>query len=475
MTRPVRLAAIYTRISEDREGRELGVQRQEKDCRTLAESLDLAVYDVYCDNDKSASVRSKKFRKEYQRLVDDARAGRVQVVIAYTSSRLTRRPREHEDLIELAEKHGVRFEYVASPSFDLNTAAGQTIARILAATDAGEAIAISERITRKHKELAEAGKLGGGGTRPFGFEEDRLTVRQSEAEQIQRGARAILEEGQTIHGLCREWNHAGITTSQGKLWRPVIMRRMLMSGRVSGRREHLRQIVAEAEWPAIISAEDSDRLRELLSDPARTTNAAGNARKYLLSGFLFCGSCGRKMKARAQSDHQPSYVCADVGMAHMRMIGEPLELYVFEAAMDYLDEFIDLASAVRSESEAAVASSEALSWQSLRNYQGRLEQAETAFWVDGRMSEATFRRVSRELTANIERVQDELAKFQRARGLTVLPSSSAAARAQWAERSLDWRRRLITALIERVTVNPGVRGRNRFDPNRVVITFRQPE
>jgi DNA invertase Pin-like site-specific DNA recombinase len=100
---------IYLRISDDREGRELGVGRQEQDCLQLAARLRCPVHDVYKDNDISASTRSRKARPEYQRLLADARAGHVATVIAYTSGRLTRRPREHEDLIELAERHGVRF------------------------------------------------------------------------------------------------------------------------------------------------------------------------------------------------------------------------------------------------------------------------------------------------------------------------------------------------------------------------------
>ncbi|MET0493740.1 MAG: recombinase family protein, partial [Actinoplanes sp.] len=135
----VQTAAIYTRISDDREGRELGVQRQRDDCTALAERLGLTVYRVYEDNDIGASTRSRKPRPEYQELLAGARSGAFSTVIAYTSSRLTRRPREHEGLIELAERHGTKFQYVASPSFDLNTSAGRRIARILAANDAGEA------------------------------------------------------------------------------------------------------------------------------------------------------------------------------------------------------------------------------------------------------------------------------------------------------------------------------------------------
>ncbi|HYS38449.1 MAG TPA: recombinase family protein, partial [Pseudonocardiaceae bacterium] len=126
----------------------MGVARQLEDCRQLAARNGDTVTRIYSDNDIGASTRSRKPRPEYQKMIKDARDGLIDKIIAYTSGRLTRRPREHEDLIDLAEQLGVAFGYVASPGFDLNTAAGRRVARILAATDAGEAEDISERARR---------------------------------------------------------------------------------------------------------------------------------------------------------------------------------------------------------------------------------------------------------------------------------------------------------------------------------------
>ncbi len=47
-------AAIYARISDDREGRGLGVARQEAQCRARADQLGWRVGPVYSDNDLSA-------------------------------------------------------------------------------------------------------------------------------------------------------------------------------------------------------------------------------------------------------------------------------------------------------------------------------------------------------------------------------------------------------------------------------------
>src|SRR5947208_9269167 len=147
-------AGIYLRRSADREGKRLGVKRQEKDNRSLAERLGVKLHRIYTDNDISAGPTSKKPRDDYDQMLQDARDGRLKVIIAYSTSRLTRRTREHEDLIDLAVRHGVRFYFVASPTYDLNTADGREAARTAAARDTGEVERLQERLVRKKLEAA---------------------------------------------------------------------------------------------------------------------------------------------------------------------------------------------------------------------------------------------------------------------------------------------------------------------------------
>jgi hypothetical protein len=109
-------AAVYLRISDDREGRELDVERQRVDCLKLAGRLGVDVVEVYQDNDTEASARVHRRRPAYRRMLADAGARRFGTVIAYTSGRLAHRPEEYEDLLELAQRHRTRFAYVVSAS-----------------------------------------------------------------------------------------------------------------------------------------------------------------------------------------------------------------------------------------------------------------------------------------------------------------------------------------------------------------------
>lgn len=121
-TTPVR-AAIYARISKDREGAGLGVQRQEQDCRELAERLGWQVVAVYVDNDISAF--SGKARPAYRNLLAAMRSGAVQGVLCWHTDRLHRSLRELQDYIEISKPHGILTHTVMAGRLDLATAAEQ--------------------------------------------------------------------------------------------------------------------------------------------------------------------------------------------------------------------------------------------------------------------------------------------------------------------------------------------------------------
>lgn len=282
-------AAKYRRISEDREGRELGIGRQDEDLDTLAARHGFTLVASYVDNDTGASTRSRKPRPGYRRMIADAKAGKFDVIIAYTTGRLTRRPREHEDLIDLAQDHGIRFEYVRSPSFDLNTAQGRRIARTLAAQDAGESEEMAERVARDAERRARQG-LNHGGRRCYGYDTNGLDVVPDEAEVIRRAAQQLIH-GVPLGAIVRDLNAQGLRTVSGRQWASTTLRDLLLRPRLAGRAVHRGEDVGSGQWPAILDADTHAALVALLTDPQRRTST-GNRASYLLSGIATCAKCG---------------------------------------------------------------------------------------------------------------------------------------------------------------------------------------
>ena len=229
-------AAVYARISDDREGREAGVERQVPDCRAQAERLGWTMHPthaVYVDNDISASTRSRKRRPAYDALIAAVRAGEVDGIVYYSTSRLTRRPREFEDVIQLVEDTGVKLAAVTSGDVNLTTADGRMMARWMAAGDAAESERIGERVSRAFVQRREAGKPHATGLRPFGFEPGGAVVRPEEADAIRLGCRIILDGG-SLGDVMRAWNDRGITTTTGKQWNRVLARKALIRPRIAG-------------------------------------------------------------------------------------------------------------------------------------------------------------------------------------------------------------------------------------------------
>src|SRR5687768_8860912 len=125
-----RRAAIYTRQSLDRTGEGLAVRRQLEDCRALVKRNGWRIVEEFSDNDVSAS--SGQDRPNYRRMLAAVMAGRIDTIVAWSPDRLARRPRDLEDILDLAEAHGISLA-TFSGDVDLSTPYGRALARIFGA------------------------------------------------------------------------------------------------------------------------------------------------------------------------------------------------------------------------------------------------------------------------------------------------------------------------------------------------------
>lgn len=311
--------AIYVRISNDHGGEGLGVRRQELECRELAGRLGWTVAAVYSDNDVSAKNRKRK-RKDYQRLLADVRAGRIDGIIAWAPDRLHRQMRELVPFIDLVTEHKIGIQTVVGGQIDLSTAIGRMNAKTLGNMAEFESEIKTERINAKIAELVRDGKVHNGGCRPFGYTRIyagegprrkiiRDEVCEPEAALIREAVRRTFA-GESTYSICGDWNARGVKTSTGRAWSQQAMKLMLISGRIAGLKEHHRQVVGEAAWPAIISREDHEALRARLTAPERVVNTPGARRRYWLSGMVYCAGCMLVMKiSRRMEKRELVYKC----------------------------------------------------------------------------------------------------------------------------------------------------------------------
>src|SRR3954452_18492827 len=307
-------AAIYARISDDREGRAAGVERQVPDSKAQAERMGWTLHPthaVYIDNDISASTRSSKRRPAYDALMAAVRAGEVDGIVYYSTSRLTRRPMEFEDVIKLVDNTGVRLASCVMGIADLTSADGRMIARMLGAQDTAESERIGERVSRAFVQRREAGKPHATGLRPFGFEPGGAVVRPEEADAIRLGCRIILDGG-SLGDVMRAWNERGITTTTGKRWNRVLTRKVLIRPRIAGLVEHdprwskdgtkREPVLTPGDFEAIVPEATWQAVRAAISDRSRLVEARYAGRVHLLAGSVYCAVCGSRMKVSARRD-----------------------------------------------------------------------------------------------------------------------------------------------------------------------------
>jgi DNA invertase Pin-like site-specific DNA recombinase len=466
-TRRGQRAAIYASISEDRTGEELGVTRQCKELQEKAERDALRVVAVFTDNNISRSRFSKKKRPGYEALVEGAKSGEFDVILVRDQSRLWRRPRDLEDVCDWIDATGVEIQSVLSGTIDLSTANGRMLARMLGAVAAQQSEEKSELVTRKHRELAEAGKVAsGGGDRPFGFEDDRITHRESEASiTIELMRRVLLRE--SLNDICRDLQARGVTTTTGGPWKPHSLKRYLTSARIAGLRERDGAFY-KAVWEPIVREADLLTARALLLNPQR--RSYGEPRKYLLTKVLLCGNCKQPLIARPK-DGKPRYVCSgpprDQGCGKLTVVAEPVEKFVTEAMFSVLDSE-KLAEAVRAIPEPPTRAGV----ESIADLRERRNDfaAKAAL---GEISEAEWKAARQALTDAIQAAEASAETMASLSAAAPWVGRSGALKEAWSDLDLSVRRAILNDLLVSVTVAPSAGpSAGRFDSGRLKPLWR---
>lgn len=139
-------------------------------------------------------------------MLTDLADGSRDAVLIYHVDRLTRRPIELEqflDVLTAAKVRHVRFG--AGGDLGVGNGDGLMVLRMLLAVAANESSTKSRRVKRKMLQNAEAGLPHGGYHRPFGYDDDKVTVRPDEAQVIRALAERFLAGERACGRSRRGW------------------------------------------------------------------------------------------------------------------------------------------------------------------------------------------------------------------------------------------------------------------------------
>lgn len=334
----------YVRISDDDKDEDgnltrEGVKAQESDCRHLADELSatlgatLTIVRVYDDNNITAADE-RVTRPDFEQMLKDLEAGVIRGFVFPHADRVCRLELDAARVTRIFRMNPSYIGRSVKGGTDLSTDEGRAMFVVQAVMGGMEVSATRRRVARRNRSAAEKGKIHGG-KRAFGWQADRKTLCDWEADLIAKAVRDV-PKGKTIGTIRQEWIAAGVTpTAEGKgpLRDHTVLTRII-NPRVCGYRIYLsaqdrrevkslwlpdhilhdddsrpvigdwEPIVKPEEWRACVATLEGRRNKRHDHDFSRLHA------KYLLSGIARCGECGARLYGKVGTgDTIHRYVC----------------------------------------------------------------------------------------------------------------------------------------------------------------------
>jgi site-specific DNA recombinase len=324
----MRIAAIYARVSSEKQREEHTIASQTAALIEFAKSHDLEVPKEWVFEDDGFSGATLE-RPGLERVRDLAAEGQIQVVLAYAPDRLSRKYAYQILLIEEFAHHGVETVFVKAPQNA--SAEDQLLVQFQGMIAEYERAQIMERSRRGKRHRARSGEVSVLSGAPYGYRYIRKSddapalyqVIEAEADVVRRVYAMYTVEGLSMGEIARRLNAEGVPTrKQSARWERSVVWAMLRNPayrgaasfgktRVAGRIRLTRALRRRAgfvssqsagherpreEWieipvPALVSEESFARAQELLH-----LNKIRSRRRTItpsiVQGLVSCQKCG---------------------------------------------------------------------------------------------------------------------------------------------------------------------------------------
>jgi DNA invertase Pin-like site-specific DNA recombinase len=316
----VRRAGIYDRVSDDQGGRSRSTEQQGTDNQTAADSEGWSVVARYQEPDRSASRFARKPRPEWDRLLADVKAGRLDAVVLWEPSRGDRKLTGWSGFLDLCRERGVLVHVTSHRhTYDLTNARDW---RSLAEDGVDSAWESEKTSLRIRRDMADAaargiphGRLAYGYSRRYDPVTRELVAQEPHSEQapVVREIIGRIAAGEAISVLVSDLTARGVPTpTGGSRWARSTVQRIVLAGVCYiGKRRHNGSPLLDGNWPALVDKETYWRAVAVLSDPARKKAAdrrggiRPGAAKWLLSYVARCGKCGAPLSVQYRESAYP--------------------------------------------------------------------------------------------------------------------------------------------------------------------------
>ena len=177
-------AAIYCRVSTEDQAREgYSLPEQQEKLKDLCKYRDYNIYGIY--EDAGISGKDMEHRPQFQKMLEEVRNGKVNVIVAYKLDRLTRSVRDLEILISELEKYNCSLE-CAMDDINTSTANGRFFVRMLTVLSQLEIERVSERTKFGMVGAIKDGHIPVRKTLGFMRKDKKLIINPAESEIVER-------------------------------------------------------------------------------------------------------------------------------------------------------------------------------------------------------------------------------------------------------------------------------------------------
>lgn len=463
-------AACYCRISSDPNDKREGVTRQRQDTTDLCAVKGWTVVDYYIDNDRSAT--SGKPRPEWERLLADIEAGKIDAVAAWDQDRVNRTMDDLQRYQKVFANKGTLFATTNGGEIDLATPQGVLFAQMRTANAQFENSMMRVRMKRAARQKAEQGTPKW--KRAFGYlPETRRRADDDGTREIDpvtaplvRDAYAAVLAGSSLSDIVRMLNDAGAYGMTGKPWTATTVSLFLRAPRNAGLRSHNDEIVGKASWPALVDESTWRAAQAVLNAPGRTPGRK-SVRRHLLTGLLQCGKpdCGGYLSGQHTTQKSIAYACKSCHGVSVR--AEHVEPLLYKLVGGRLAES-DAVDLLKAEIHDA-AEAETLRLEKATLYKRLDEMAveRAQGLMTGRQLQVASDVVQQQIEAIDRKEQDQ----ERLRVFDGIPLGTPQAVAAVQDLSADRFRAVVNVLMT-VSIAPTGKGGHVFKPERVQVTWR---
>lgn len=457
-------AALYVRISLDRDEDAESPERQLSACEALCRSRGFEVVGTFSDRDRSAFHRVS--RPGFEAALEAARAGEFEALVVWKLDRMLRRFTDLGPILRTLEEAKVTLVSCVE-QIDTSTPIGGALVGFLIAQAEQESRNTSVRVQLAEAAAAKRGEAHTGGSRCFGYERD-MTLRLDEADAGREMVARVIA-GESCRSIALDLGRRGIMTTAGKPWSAGSLGRWVRSPRIAGLRGH-RGVELPGSWEPLV--EPDARLEAMRAIAERGRRGTSSKPAHLLTGLVYCSLCGQHLRYLTRVDRKYTcYTCLPApGSRNCGKIAASatgLEAWVVGELLDFL-----------SEAEAEPLPDDRRAGELRRALEGdeaaMLELVRERF-IGRTIDAETFETVRGELQGRIESATSTLQAWERAAEarVTILrPGDRASLEAWWLSHGLADRRVVLGHAVEWVKVRPAPGRGNVFDGRaRVRIKF----